>query len=328
MRRREFLGVLGGAAVAWPIAANSQTAGRIPTIGVLWHAGSPDEEQPYFDALIQGFKERGYVEGRNIRFEHRFPNETPERFRQMAAELVALNVTAIVTVGNVTAQYAKAATATIPVVFVFVNDPVGTKLVDTLARPGGNVTGHSVVGIDLTAKRFELLRELVPQVSHVGLLVNPGEPSAAHYFEEGRAAAAALGLTVSPFELRSLDEAETVFARMAQADVQALTLGPGGLLFQGRDKLAKFALAHRMPVCGWSRETLVSGLLVSYGPDLVQIVRQATTFVDKILHGAKPGELPVQQPTRFQLIVNQRTAKVLNINVPAAFILRADEVIE
>jgi len=169
MRRRDFLGVLGGAAVAWPIAANSQTAGRIPTIGVLWHAGSPDEEQPYFDALIQGFKQRGYIEGHNIRFEHRFPNETPERFRQMAAELVALNVTAIMTVGNVTAQYAKAATATIPVVFVFVNDPVGTKLVDTLARPGGNVTGHSVVGIDLTAKRFELLRELVPQVSHVGV---------------------------------------------------------------------------------------------------------------------------------------------------------------
>ena len=327
MRRREFIGGLSGLAV-WPLAGHAQQAGRIPTIGVLWHAGSPSEEQPYFDALIQGFKELGYVEGRNIRFEHRFPNETPERFRQMAAELAALNVATIVTVGNVTAQYAKQATATIPVVFVFVNDPVGTKLVNTLARPGGNVTGHSVIGIDLTAKRFELLREIVPQVSHVGLLLNPNEPSAAQYFAEGRAAASALNLTVEPFELRSLNEMESVFARMVQSGVQALALGPGGLLFQGKSDLAKMALAHRMPTCGWSRETLVSGLLLSYGPDLVQIVRQAATFVDKILRGAKPGDIPVQQPTRFQLIVNQQTAKALKINIPSSFFLRADEVIE
>jgi putative tryptophan/tyrosine transport system substrate-binding protein len=327
MRRREFLGVLSGAA-AWPLALSAQQAARIPTIGVLWHAGSPNEEQPYFDALIQGFKELGYSEGRNIRFEHRFPNEVPERFRQMAAELVALNVAAIVTVGNTTAQYAKEATATIPVVFVFVNDPVGTKLVDTLARPGGNVTGHSVVGIDLTAKRFELLREIVPQVSHVALLLNPAEPSGARYFEEGKAAARMLGLTVSPFELRSQSEMEDVFARMTQAGVQALALGPGGLLFQSKDSLARLTLAHRMPACGWSRETLAAGLLLSYGPDLVEIVRQAATFVDKILRGARPGEIAVQQPTRFQLIVNQRTAKALNINIPVSFFSRADEVIE
>src|SRR5215510_15382196 len=232
MRRRDFIG--GLAATGLPLTALAQQAGRIPTIGVLWHAASPNEEQPYFDALIQGFKDLGYVEGRNIRFEHRFPNETPERFRQMAAELAALNVDTIVTVGNVTAQFAKQATATIPVVFVFVNDPVGTKLVNTLARPGGNVTGQSVIGIDLTAKRFEFLREIVPQVSHVGLLLNPAEPSAAQYFAEGKAAAAALGLTVSPFELRSLNEMENVFVSMKQAGVQALSLGPGGLLFQGK----------------------------------------------------------------------------------------------
>jgi putative tryptophan/tyrosine transport system substrate-binding protein len=146
MRRREFLGVLSGAA-AWPGAVSAQPVSRTPTIGVLWHAGSPNEEQPYFDALVQGFQELGYSEGRNIRFEHRFPNEIPERFRQMAAELVALNVAAIVTVGNTTAQYAREATATIPVVFVFVNDPVGAKLVDTLARPGGNVTGLPLSGL-------------------------------------------------------------------------------------------------------------------------------------------------------------------------------------
>src|SRR5262245_39415841 len=252
----------------------------------------------------------------------------PERFRQMAAELAKLNVSAIVTVGNRTAQYAKEATATIPVVFVFVNDPVGAKLVNTLARPGGNITGHSVVGIDLTAKRLEFWRELVPQVAPAALPLNPAAPSAAQYCAEGKAAATALGLTVSPFELRSLNEMENVFASMKQAGVQAVSLGPGGLLFQGKVDLAKLTLSHRMPTCGWSRETLVSGLLLSYGPDLVKIVSQAATFVDKILRGSKPGELPVQQPTRFQFIVNQRTAKVLNINVPASFILRADEVIE
>jgi putative tryptophan/tyrosine transport system substrate-binding protein len=143
-----------------------------------------------------------------------------------------------------------------------------------------------------------------------------------------KAAATALGLTVLPFELGALNEMESVFARMVQAEVQALALGPGGLLFQGKENLAKLALAHRMPTCGWSRETLLSGLLLSYGPDLVQIVRQAATFVDKILHGAKPGDIPVQQPTRFQLIVNQRTAKALNINIPASFFLRSDEVVE
>jgi putative tryptophan/tyrosine transport system substrate-binding protein len=327
MRRRDFIKAIASS-TAWPLHAQAQSPAQIPTVGVLWHAASAQEEQPYFDALIQGFKELGYVEGRNIRFEHRFPNEIPERFRQMAAELVALNVAAIVTVGNTTAQYAKQATNSIPVVFVFVNDPVAAKLVDTLARPGGNVTGYSVVGIDLTAKRFELLREIVPQVSRVGLLLNPAEPSAAQYFAEGRAAAAALNLTVEPFELRALNEMDSVFARMAQSGVQALALGPGGLLFQGKSDLAKTALAHRIPTCGWSRETLVSGLLLSYGPDLVQIVRQAATFVDKILRGTRPGDLPVQQPTRFQLVVNQKTAKALNITIPSSFFLRADEVID
>jgi len=331
MRRRDFIkivcGATVGASVHWLPAFAQQRAG-IPTIGVLWHAGNADEEQPYFDALISGFRDLGYVEGRNIRFEHRFPNEIPERFRQMAAELVSLNVTAIVTVGNITAPYAKAATATIPIVFLFVADPVGLKLVDTLARPGGNITGQAQLGTDLSAKRFELLREVVPQLSRVALLLNPAEPSAGTYLREGQAAAASLGLTVLPFELRSMEEMASVFGRMAEAGVQALALGPGGLLFQGRSLLAKTAIARGIPTCGWSRETLVSGLLLSYGPDQVAMVRYTPTFVDKILRGAKPGEIPVEQPTRFQLVVNQKTAKALNINIPESFLLRADEVIE
>jgi putative tryptophan/tyrosine transport system substrate-binding protein len=327
IRRREFISLLGGAA-GWPFAARAQQATAIPTVGVLWHAGNPGEEQPYFDALIRGFKDLGYVEGRNIKFEHRFPNETPDHFRDMAAELVALKVNVIVTVGNITAPYAKNATVRIPIVFLFVADPVGLKLVDSLARPGGNITGQSLLGTDLTAKRFELLRDIVPQLSRVALLLNPAEPSAGQYLKEGQAAAAALGLTVLSFELRSLGEMESVFERMAQAGVQALTLGPGGLLFQGRNGLQKLALAHSMPTCGWSRETLVSGLLLSYGPDQVEMAHHAPVFVDKILHGVKPADLPVEQPTRFQLIVNQKTAKALNLSIPESILLRADEVIE
>jgi putative tryptophan/tyrosine transport system substrate-binding protein len=327
MRRRDFIRAVAGSA-AWPLSAHAQSTIGIPTVGVLWHAGNPQEEQPYFDALIQGFKDVGYIEGRNIRFEHRFPNEIPDRFRQMAAELVALKVAVVVTVGNVTAPYAKEATASIPIVFLFVADPVGLKLVNTLARPGGNITGQALLGTDLNAKRFELLRELVPQLTRVAFLLNPAEPSAATYLKEGQAAANALQLTVLPFELRSLNEMEGVFERMSQAVVQALVLGPGGLVFQSRSNIAKLALMHGIPTCGWSRETLVSGLLLSYGPNQVEMVRHTPTLVDKILRGAKPADLPVQQPTRFQLIVNEKTAKSLKINIPGPFLLRADEVIE
>jgi putative ABC transport system substrate-binding protein len=328
MRRREFIALLSGATVAGPLTARAQQAAAIPTVGVLWHSGNAGEEQPYFDTLMRGFKDLGYIEGRNIKFEHRFPNETPDRFRDMAAELVALKVNVIVTVGNITAPYAKNATTTIPIVFLFVADPVGLKLVDSLARPGGNITGLSILSTDLTAKRFELLRDIIPHLARVALLLNPAEPSAGQYLKEGQAAAAALGLTVMPFELRSLGEMESVFDKMTQAGVQALALGPGGLLFQGRNSLQKLALAHGMPTCGWSRETLVSGLLLSYGPDQVEMAHHAPVFVDKILHGAKPSDIPVEQPTRFQLVVNQKTAKALNISIPASFLLRADEVIE
>jgi len=300
----------------------------MPTVGVLWHAGSADEEQPYFDALIRGFKDLGYVEGHNIRFEHRFPNETPDRFREMAAELVALKVAVIVTVGNTTASYAKNATATIPIVFLFVADPVGAQLVDSLARPGGNLTGQAQLGADLTAKRFELLREVVPKLSCAALLLNPGEPTGERYLKEGQSAADTLALKVLPFELRSLNEMDSVFKRMAEVGVQAVSFGPGGLLFQGRASLQKLALAHGMPTCGWSRETLVSGFLLSYGPDQVEMAHHAPGFVDKILHGTRPADLPVEQPTRFHLVVNQKTANALNIKIPESLLLRADEVIE
>jgi putative tryptophan/tyrosine transport system substrate-binding protein len=328
MNRRIFLAILG-AVVTRASTVRAQQGTSIPTIGVLWHSGSANEEQPYFDALLQGFRELGYVEGRTIRFEHRFPNEMPDRYRQMAAELVALKVDVIVTVGNAPITYARDATSTIPIVFLFVADPIGAHLVDSLAHPGGNITGQAQLGADLTAKRLELLRDVVPKkLSRAALLFNPEEPSGERYLKEARSAADTLGLTVLPFELGAASEMERVFERMAEAGVQALSLGPGGLLFQIRAGLQKLAIAHGIPTCGWSRETSASGLLLSYGPDQREMARHQAVFVDKILRGTRPADLPVEQPTRFELVVNQRTAKALGIEIPASLLLRADELIE
>lgn len=261
-------------------------------------------------------------------FEHRFPNESPDRFRSMASELAALKVDVIVTVGNVAAPYAKSATPDIPIVFLFVADPVGSHLVASLARPGGNITGLTQVATDLTAKRFELLREIVPSLSRGALLMNPAEPSAAQYLKEGEAAARQLGLDVLPFQFRSPDETETVFEKMKQAKVQALAFAPGGLIYQSRERLHKAALAHGMPTCGWSREIADSGHLLSYGADQVEMAHHVSLLVDKILHGVRPADIAVEQPTEFKLIVNQKIAKALELKVPETFLLRADEVIE
>jgi putative ABC transport system substrate-binding protein len=205
---------------------------------------------------------------------------------------------------------------------------VELKLVGSLARPGGNVTGFALLGTDLNAKRFELLRELVPQLSRVGFLLNPEEPSSSAYLTEARGAGERLGLQVMPFELRTIGDISGTFERMAHAGVQALVLAPGGLLFQRRHQIARAALFHGLPTCGWSRETSLAGLLLSYGPDQVQMVRHAATLVDRILRGARPADLPVEQPTRFQVIVNRKTARALNLALSGAFLLRADEVIE
>ena len=325
MRRREFITGLAGAAL---MAGTTRAASTPPVVGVLWHAGSANDEQPYFDALARGFRELGYGEGQNIRFEHRFPNENPDRFRSMAAELVAAKVDVIVTVGNITAPYARSATSSIPIVFLFAADPVGAGFVQSLARPGGNMTGLTQIATDLTAKRFELLREIVPSMSRVALLLNPAEPSAPGYLREGEAAARQLGLTVLLFEFRAAGEVEMVFKRMKEAKVQALAFAPGGLLYQSRDRLHQAALAHGIPTCGWSREIAVSGHLLSYGADQIEMARHVAVPVDKILRGTRPADIAVEQPTRFQLIVNQKIARALELKVPETFLLRADEVIE
>jgi len=326
--RRDFITLLGGAAAAWPLTAGAQQARKTPRIGVLWHAGSAEEEGPYFTSLLQGFRDLGYVEGKTITFEHRFPNEIPDRFKSMAAELASLHVDVLVSVGNVASPYAKNATTTIPVVFVIVPDPVGTKLVENFARPGGNVTGLSTYASDVVGRRLQLLKEIIPGLSRVAQLVNPNSPASRLHIELTQAAAAELGLTVQRFEARSLDELEPTVDAMARAGMQAITVNPEGLAFQGRAIIPKLALSRRLALCAYSRETFEPGALMSYGVDQRAICRRAAVYVDKILRGTKPGELPVEGPTTFEFLINRKTAKQLGFDVPPTLLARADEVIE
>jgi putative ABC transport system substrate-binding protein len=329
MRRRDFLGVLGGVAVpARSMAVQAQKIGGFPTVGVLWHAGSAEEEATNFTALMEGFTSSGYVEGRNINFAHRFPNEVPERFRAMAAELVSLNVDVLVAVGNIAAPYAKNATTTIPVVFSLVGDPIGLKLVDNLARPQGNVTGLSNFSAELIPKRLELLKEMIPELARVAVLANANASVSRRYIVLSHAAATQLGLTVQIFEVRSPKELEAAFDAMVDADMQALTANADGLAFTHRALIAKLALAHRLPLAVWTRDTLEAGALMSYGTDNSAICRRTAVYVDRILKGVKPSELPVEQPTKFQFLINLKTAKALGLDIPLFLQQRADQLIE
>jgi putative ABC transport system substrate-binding protein len=326
-RRRFLLTSLAGVLVA-PLAAHAQQRSRISKIGVLWHAASAEEEGPLFKGLLEGFKTLGYVEGRNISLEHRFPNEVPERFKRMATALVALNVDALVGAGTQAALALRDATTTIPIVVMFIPDPVGTKLVDSLGRPGGNVTGLSNFSSDLIGKRLQLLKEAIPRLSRVALLVNPDSQISRRYIEATQAAAPALGLTIQTFEVRLLDEFEPAFDAMAKAAMQAVSINADGLIYQAKEVVAKLALARRMALVAYSRETFDAGALMSYGPDNIQATHRAAALVDKILKGAKPGDLPIEQPTKFELMINLKTAKALGLTIPPSLLARADQVIE
>jgi putative ABC transport system substrate-binding protein len=328
MKRREFITLLGGAAASWPLAARAQNANRRPRVGVLWHAANAEEEGPYFKALVDGFAALGYVDGHTITLHHRFPNETPELFQRMAADLVTLKIDVLVSVGNVASPYARNATETIPVVFILVADPIGSKLVDSLARPSGNVTGLTNFVSEVVGRRLQLLKELIPELSRVGQLVNPNAAAARINIELTREAAARLGFAVQLFEARSLGELDRVFNAMAAAGVQAVTVNPEGLAFQARELIAKLALAHRLALCAYSRETFEPGALMSYGTDHLAICRRAAVYVDRILKGTKPSDLPVEGPTKFELLINLKTARAIGLDISPLMLARADEVIE
>jgi putative ABC transport system substrate-binding protein len=328
MRRRDFIKVVGGGAVPWALAARAQSSRRVPRIGVLWHAGSAAEEGRYYTGLVDGLRGLGYLDGISIILEHRFPNEMPERFRNMAAELVSLDVDVLVSVGSQTAFYARDATKTIPIVFIFVPDPVGSKFVMSLARPGGNATGLTHFAADLIGKRLEFLRETSPGLARVALLVNPDTEVARLYTNVTDSIAQKLGLSNHTFSARSRDELEPAFDAMVKMGMQAVTINSEGLAYQQREFIAQLAIARRLPLSVWSRETLEAGALMSYGADQPAMCRRAAAFVDKILKGAKPADIPVEEPANIEFLLNKKTAKALGLTFPHTLLAAATEVIE
>jgi len=330
MERRTFIGITA-AGIAWPFLARAQQNGAsagINRVGILWHASNADEEKVYLDVLTRAFSDLGYVEGKNIEFLHRFPAEQPERFRALARELVADKVDAIVAVTALGAKEAKQATSTIPIVFVIVSDPVGSGLVESLARPGSNATGLSLMAIDLSGKRLALLKEAVPSLSRVALLVDATDPFAKRAVQANQAAAEALGISLWPAEVSTPNDIEPALAKIAHDRADGVILGAGSMLFNERTRIGSSALAHGLPALSFIAEMVPHGLLLSYGQDFPDFFRRAAADVDKILRGEKPADIPVEQPTRFKLALNLKTAKALGLTVPPSLLATADEVIE
>jgi putative ABC transport system substrate-binding protein len=329
MKRREFLLLITAVATSPQVASAQSSVNRVPRVGVLWHAASEEEEAVYLGAVRRGLSDLGYVESKNIILENRYPAENPERFISLATELVALKVDILVAITRPAALAAQRATTIIPIVFVAIPDPVGSKLVASLARPGGNITGLSNFALDLTAKRVEHLKEMIPSLSKVALLVNPNDKDGARrYIDEAQVAADRLQVALSPFEVRAPGELSSTFSKMLDNKIDGVVVTQDGLFFATRKEVANLALTHRLPLAVYSRETVEAGALASYGPSNLSIFRRSGFYIDKILKGAKPADLPVEQPTKFEFIVNLKTAKALGLNVPLHLQQRADELIE
>ena len=326
MQRREFITLLGGAAISWPLAARAQQPKKIARIGVLWHAGNAEEESVFLRPLVEGIAKLGYVEGQNVIFEHRFPAEQPERFKAMAAELAQLDLDVLVTSAPAASYAAKAATSTIPIVFIVVPDPVEGGLVDSLARPGANITGYAVV--DVSPKRLQLFKETFPALSRVALLINPDNRTTAQRFiDQVQAAGGPLGLVVQPVEVRGPQGFERAFSQIPEDGKTGVISVFDAMFFNERRQMAEVAVAHRLPVMAPADVYVKAGLLMSYGPNLVDLYRRAGVYVDRILKGAKPGDLPVEQPIKYDFTINLKTARALGLEIPPTLLARA-EVIE
>ena len=326
MRRRELLLLLAGAmAAARPLRAQQKA---MPVIGFLGNT-SLDPNSPFMAAFRQGLSETGYVEGQNVAIQYRWAEDRYDRLPALAADLVAHKVDVIVTSGGVTsALAAKNATSTIPIVFEIGVDPVERGLVANFARPGGNLTGVTILTAELNPKRFELLSELVPQAGVIALLVNPNNASAERVIRDVQEAARAKGVQLDILKAGAEDEFETAFASLVQRQAGALLIGNDPFFFSRRDQLVALAARHAVPAMYEWREFAAAGGLISYGTSLAGMNRRAGAYVGRILAGARPADLPVQQPTNFELVINLKTAKALGLTVPQSILARADEVIE
>ena len=328
MERRDFIKVVGGAALGWPLAARAQQPEKVIRIGVLWRAASAEQEGASIKALVKGFSELSYVEGQNIKLEHRFPNaDAPERFKSAAAELATSNVDVLMAAGTNAANLAKATTTTIPVVFMLVGDPVGAKLVENAAQPGGNVTGVASYSPDLFTKRLALLKELIPGLARIGLLINSNDPLP-RPFPEATQVAAEQGLTLQTFEWKATGDLGPAFDKMKQSGIQAFTTNPDGSSFAHRTLIAQIAAARSLPLSSWSKDTLKLGAMMSYAADQDTILQHAAAYADKIIKGAKPGELAVEEPKKFELFINPKMAKALGVTIPEELLNGADGVVE
>jgi len=326
MRRREFITLLGGAAAAWPLAARAQQPGKLPTIGYLG-SGTPATQSAWVAAFVQRLRELGWIEGRTVAIEYRWAEGRDERFAKIAAELVRFKVDVIVTSGTPAVMALKQATSVIPIVFAQAGDPVANNLVASLARPGGNITGLSNQTRELAGKRLELLREVVPGLHRLAILVNVGNPSAVLEMGEAQAAARTLGLDVAVVEIRRAEDIGPAFETL-KARAEALYVCGDPLVTTNRIRINTLALSARLPTMHGLREHVDAGGMMSYGPNFPAMFRRAADLVDKILRGTKAADIPVEQPTTFDLVINLITAKALGLNVPPTLLARADEVIE
>lgn len=328
MQRREFILVVGSAAV-WPLITHAQQSAKRARIGVLWHAASAEEEKVYLDTLTKAFNDLGYIEGKNAVFLHCFPAEQPERFRSLARELVESNVDVIVAITVPGAVALKQITSAIPIVFVVAPDPVGTGLVASLAYPGGNLTGLSFMTPDLSGKRLSLLKEAIPSLSRVALLVDRSlDPATSKTnITSYSKAAKAIGLDLHPFEVPTPEAVDAAFSAIARDGYEAAVL-QGSMLANEGSRVGASALAHRIPALSIWAEKVPFGLLMSYGQDVSESLIKTAGYVDKILKGAKPADLPVEQPARLKLVINLKVAKALGLNIPSTLLASADEVIE
>ena len=312
MKRRQFITLIGGAAAAWPLAARAQPA-KLPTVGFMG-AATASTWSRWVAAFVQRMGELGWIEGRSIAIEYRWAEGRSERYAEIAAEFVRLKVDVIVTSGGAVLA-AKKATSVIPIVFAVAADPVGGGLVASLARPGGNVTGLSSQMADTGGKKLELLRDVVPSLRTLAILANVGYPASVLEMSEVQAAARTLGLEVAMAEVRRAEDIAPAFVAL-KGRVEALYVCNDPLMATNLNRINAFALAARLPTMYGIRERLESGGLMSYGPNITELFRRAAEFVDKILRGAKPADIPVEQPTKFELVINLITAKALGLDVP------------